>query len=195
MADPGQPAPDTLSTLDLVRRAQDGDDAATELLFLRYRERLRRWAAGRIPRNIRGRFDTEDIVQDVLSRTFARMESLNPQGGGFFQAYTRRAVLNAIRDKVVSDRERHPSTRTRDAWADHGPSPLEKLVGRDVFARYLRALESLPEEDREAVIARIEDHASWSEIATEFGKPSADAARMAVKRALLHIARGMGDDG
>jgi RNA polymerase sigma factor (sigma-70 family) len=185
--------PDTISTLDLVRSAQAGDESAAETLFRRYRTRLRRWAAGRLPRRLRGRLDTEDIVQDALSRTFARLGTLDPQSGGFFQAYTRRAILNAIRDLAAKAEELHPPSGVLEAARDPGASPLEELVGREAFTSYLRALESLSVEEREAVIARIEDHASWEEIAAEFGKPSADAARMMVKRAVIRIAGEMHD--
>lgn len=193
MPDEKRDFPETVSTLDLVRSAQAGDRAAVEKLFVRYRQRLRRWASGRLPARVRSRLDTEDLVHDVLRRTFERIGTLDPQRGGFFQAYTRRAVLHAIRDQSVKAHEELPPPGALEDAAGEEPSPLEALVGRDVFARYLRALDTLDLEEREAVIARIEDHASWEEIATELGKPSPDAARMMVKRALLRIAREMGD--
>ncbi|MBZ0267438.1 sigma-70 family RNA polymerase sigma factor [bacterium] len=186
---------ETISTLDLVRSAQAGDAAAVERLFTRYRARMRRWAAGRLPGGVRGRLDTEDIVHDALSRTFERIGELDPRGGGFFQAYVRRAVMNTIRDQVAKKREHLPPTGVLERAADGGPSPLQELVGREVFDRYEAALAALTTKEREAVLARIEDHASWQEIAEEFGKESPDAARMMVKRALLKVAKGMGDDG
>jgi len=185
--------PETVSTLDLVKSAQAGDTAAVERLFTRYRARLRRWATGRLPAGVRGRLDTEDVVQAALSRTFQRIGELDPRHGGFFQAYVRRAVMNAIRDEVARKREALPPSGVLEQEPAPGPSPLEELVGRELFARYEAALQTLPTMEREAVLARIEDHASWQEIAEEFGKESPDAARMMVKRALLGVAREMGD--
>jgi RNA polymerase sigma-70 factor (ECF subfamily) len=49
-------------------------------------------------------------------------------------------------------------------------------------------LSRLRPDDREVVIARVEMDMSYEEIAQLLGKPSADAARMAVHRALLRLA-------
>jgi DNA-directed RNA polymerase specialized sigma24 family protein len=57
--------------------------------------------------------------------------------------------------------------------------------------RYEAALQRLRPEEREAIIARVEMERSYQEIAISLGKPSADAARMAVSRALLRLAEEM----
>jgi DNA-directed RNA polymerase specialized sigma24 family protein len=46
-------------------------------------------------------------------------------------------------------------------------------------------------EEREAIVARIEMECSYQEVAQALGKPSADAARMTVSRALLKLAEEM----
>lgn len=180
---------ETQSTLFLVRSAQSGDDAALVALFDRYRDRLRRWASGRVPRGLRGRLDTEDVVHDALVGTFKQLHRLDPQGGGAFQAYTRRAVQNAIAAAVRKKAEDRLDTMAEDRASDPDPSPLEELLGREELDRYDAALATLDDEEREAVVARLECHCSWEEIAEEFDKPSPDAARMMVKRAVKKIAR------
>ena len=52
-------------------------------------------------------------------------------------------------------------------------------------------MERLDAETREAVIARIEMGCSYAEVAELMGKPSADAARMTVSRALVRLADEM----
>ena len=47
--------------------------------------------------------------------------------------------------------------------------------------------------DREAIIARVELQQSYDEIAIALGKPTADAARMAVVRALRNLLKAMTD--
>ncbi len=178
------------STLDLVRRAQQGDRAALDQLYGRYLPRLTRWASGRLPARARGAFDTEDLVQDAMARTFRRLPELDPQGGGFFQAYTRNAVLNAIRNKVRDAKDNVPISAVGSV-GDQAPSPLEQLIGRETLDRYEQSLERLSGEERAAVIARLELRMSWQEIAEDLGKASPDAARMIVKRALLRIAQEM----
>ena len=66
--------------------------------------------------------------------------------------------------------------------------------GCTALAKYDRALERLDAETREAVIARIEMGCSYAEIAEAMGKPSPDAARMAVSRALVRLAEEMRRD-
>jgi len=57
---------------------------------------------------------------------------------------------------------------------------------------YERAFACLEEQEREAIVARLELGLTYGEIAQSLGKPSPDAARMAVGRALVRLAREMG---
>jgi DNA-directed RNA polymerase specialized sigma24 family protein len=49
-------------------------------------------------------------------------------------------------------------------------------------------LKSLRDEDRQAIVGRVEMGYSYQELAVMFGKPSADAARVSVSRALVRLA-------
>ena len=75
--------------------------------------------------------------------------------------------------------------------SDGQASPLDEAIGRQAVERYEAALERLRPEEREAVVARIEMDGSYQQVAQALGKPSADAARMAVSRALLRLAEEM----
>src|SRR5262245_44955231 len=88
------------TTNDLLERARNGDSAAVDALFARYLPRLRRWAAGRLPRWARDLSDTHDVVQETLLRTFKRVDAFEARGEGAFQAYLRQAVLNQIRNEL-----------------------------------------------------------------------------------------------
>jgi DNA-directed RNA polymerase specialized sigma24 family protein len=68
-------------------------------------------------------------------------------------------------------------------------SELERLIGRERIEAYEQGLLALPEEQREAVLLRLEFSLSHQEIAEALGKPSANAARMTVTRALAVLAR------
>jgi len=74
---------------------------------------------------------------------------------------------------------------------DDGLSPLEAAIGQETVERYESALSTLTEEEREAIVARLELGLTHEEIAEALGKPSADAARMAVARAMVRLARAM----
>jgi RNA polymerase sigma-70 factor (ECF subfamily) len=73
-----------------------------------------------------------------------------------------------------------------------GPSPFEQAVGSETLVRFEAALARLHDEEREAVVLRVELRYSYAEIAAAMGKPSADAARMTVGRALVRLAQEMG---
>lgn len=72
---------------------------------------------------------------------------------------------------------------------DLGPSPVEEAIGRENLERYERALQRLDETDREAIVLRIELGYDYVELARALGKPTPDAARMAVSRAVGRLAR------
>jgi RNA polymerase sigma-70 factor (ECF subfamily) len=179
------------SSLDLLQRAQGGDAAALDALIARYLPRLRRWATGRLPPWARDAADTQDLVQETVVRAFRHIERFEVRGEGALQAYLRQALLNRIRSEIrrVS---RRPSAGELDTQMEApGPSPLESAVGREAVERYEAALARLRSTDREAIIARIEMGLTHEELAVALGKPSANAARMAVERALFRLAREM----
>jgi RNA polymerase sigma factor (sigma-70 family) len=179
-------------SLELVRRAQRGDYAALELLLGRYLPRMRRWARGRLPVWARLNVDTDDMVQDALIRTCERLGEFEPRGDGALQAYLRQALRNRITDEVRKSRHRPVEGEVLEARPDDAPSPLEEAIGAEAVEAYERALASLTDAEREGIIARVEMGMSYAEIAAALGKPSVDAARMAVGRALLRLAEGMG---
>jgi RNA polymerase sigma-70 factor (ECF subfamily) len=186
------------SSLTLLSRAQAGDRAALDALISRYLPRLQRWATGRLPRWARTMADTEDLVQETLVQTFQRIDRFEARGDGALYGYLRQAILNRIRDELRKARRRPAPGDLDSVIADQGPSPLEEAIGREAVDRYERALASLDRDSREAVIARIELGYTHQEIAMLIGKPSANAARMAVERAIVRLAREMrsaGHDG
>jgi len=189
-ADPGTPS-EAESTFQLLERAHAGDDVALETLFARYLKPLQRWASGRLPSWARSAADTHDLVQDTLLNTFRKIGSFEPRREGAFQAYLRQALMNRIRDELRRASAR-PMTSTFDE-TEHlqGASPLEEAIGVETFERYEAALMRLKPEEQEAIIGRVELGGSYEDLAASLGKPSADAARMTVTRALVRLAEEM----
>jgi RNA polymerase sigma factor (sigma-70 family) len=181
------------STVELVTRAQQGDRAAVEELFTRHVRPLRRWARGRLPRWARDLSDTDDLVQEALLQTFKRIEDFEVRGVGSLQAYLRQAVLNRLRDELRR-RAREPDRVELDAGSAENALPLARAVDRETRERYEQALSRLEPEEQELMVARIEMGYTYKELAVALGKPSADAARKAAKRALLRLVNEM-DDG
>ena len=70
---------------------------------------------------------------------------------------------------------------------------LEAAVGSEAVARYEAALQRLRDEERELIVARLEMQLTYAEVAAATGKPSSNAARMAVTRAVARLIEEMGD--
>lgn len=175
------------TTLHLVERVRHGDQEALADLMQRFLPRLRRWASGRLPGAVRDLADTSDLVQDVLLQSFRKIEGLDLDRVGGLQAYLRQAILNRIRDEFRKFKRRPDAVELESRQPDEGPSPLEAAIGRQALDRYEAALAELRPVDREAIIARIELGFTYDEVAQLLGKPTGNAARMAVERALVRL--------
>jgi len=185
------PEPRLDSTVELVARAKDGDRDALDRLFARFIPPLRRWASGRLPHWTRGVMDTDDVVQETVIRAVGRIDAFEARHDGALQAYLRQAVMNRIRDEVRRTKRNPTSTVLNDDQVAATASPLDTAIGHEAVARYEAALARLRPEDQAAVVARIEMDGTYQDVAAALGKPSADAARMAVSRALLRLAEEM----
>jgi RNA polymerase sigma factor (sigma-70 family) len=176
------------SSFELIQLAQGGDADALGRLLQRYLPALRRWAHGRLPRYARDMSDTQDLVQEAITRTLLNFKKFEYRGDGALQAYLRQAVLNRIRDEARRVGRRPFHDDLNENIKDKGTSPLERAIGTQAIDRYEAALASLDPSDREAVVARLELGYSYDEIALLVGKPTPDAARMAVARAIKRLA-------
>jgi len=181
------------TTIALLDRVKSGDAHALSQLVERSLPPLRRWARGRLPRWARGLDDTQDLVQDAVLRTLPRLTSFEARHPGALQAFLRQAVANRIIDEVRKVNRRPGMVELPDNEPDPAPSPLEEAIGHERFERYEAALQTLKPADREAIIARIELQQSYEEVAIALGKPSADAARVAVTRAVARLVEAMAE--
>ncbi len=186
-------SPEPGITATLLARARDGDVQACSKLFARLRPRLRRWAHGRLPQRARDGLDTEDLVQVTLIRALKHVREFEPRHEGAFLAYLRRILLNQVRDQLRRVKRAPERNELHDDLADGAPSPLERAIGRDAMERYERALAELAPDQREAVILRVEMGYTYEEMAEALGRPSPNAARLVVVRALVRLAKAMRD--
>ena len=179
---------DLESSLELIQKAKTGDEAAIEQLLARYRPRLFRWASGRMPAYARDFTDTEDLIQVALLGLVRNFATFRYEGEWSLQAYLRRSVVNGIREQL---RKRVRTPEMQELPVDlkaRDQCPYEQAVGKEVFERYNRALEQLTAMEQEAVVAWVELGCSHREILLLTEKPSVDASRMFVSRALEKIA-------
>jgi RNA polymerase sigma-70 factor (ECF subfamily) len=182
------------TTLALLQRARDGDRAALDGLFSRLLPSLHRWAHGRFRRGVRDVADTSDLVQHAVVGALRHLDHFEPRRRDALRAYLRQAIRNRVADEMRKRGRRplHVPLDGADLAAEPGLSPLARLLSREQEERFHKALGRLKDEERELVIARLDLGYSYAQIALACGRPTPDAARMAVHRALLRLAEEMG---
>jgi RNA polymerase sigma factor (sigma-70 family) len=186
-----RPPVEAESSVELLDRVRQGDRDALERLLRRYVPALRRWATGRLPRWARDLAETEDLVQDTVMKSLQHLGTFEHRHEGALQAYLRQAVMNRIRDECRRVTRRPQRDVLDDEAPDTGLSPLEMAIGRQAVAKYDAGLQALRDVDRQAIVARVEMGYSYAEVAVMLGKPNAEAARVAVGRALVRLAAVM----
>jgi RNA polymerase sigma-70 factor (ECF subfamily) len=134
------------------------------------------------------------VVQEAMTRVFRRIEHFEPQRQQALRAYLRRAVMNRIRDEIRSSRRRGAEVDVEDVDLTVPASLFDHLVDREREARYREGLSKLRPEDREAIVARLELGYTYEQVAIATGRPTPEAARLAIRRALLRLAEVMSAD-
>jgi RNA polymerase sigma-70 factor (ECF subfamily) len=180
------------STIELLQRVKQGDHGALEVLLERHLPRLRRWASGRLPRYVRDGSDTEDLVQETVIRTLRTIEAFEYRREGALQAYLRQALYNRIRDRIRQagrrprlESDRRGSARSRESlrW-----SRRSDIRPRSAMRPPLRPSNRAT---ARRFVGRLELGYDYSELASALAKPTSEAARKAVGRAVLRLAEKM----
>ena len=193
---PGEPASgDSSSEQRLFERARRGSRPAADALFERCRPWLRRWARGRLPQWVRSDIDTSDLVQDALQHTFARLPFFESKHVGALRVYLQHAVENRIHDRL------RRATRRLDSILPDAPLRVsesaapqhQQLIDDETWKRYLDGLGHLTDRDRRLIVGRAELGYSYRQLAFMEGRPSSEAARKALGRALKRLIDVMSD--
>ena len=192
-------------TIDLVRRAQDGDSPALQELFGRYYERVRRMVRLRLGTALRKRLDSGDILQETFLEALRTFDRFEMRDQGSFINWLARLAENRIRDaadyhgaaKRAAAREVPLPQGDTTGVLDHslkagGLLPSEGADEAEQIAQLEAALERLSSDDRELILLRDYAGAAWEAVARLTERPSPDAARVAHRQAVARLARLMG---
>jgi len=183
--------PVSIDSTVLLRRAKAGDTLARNLLVKKHLSALRRWAHGRLPAHARDMVDTDDLVQVTMVRALDHLGGFEPRHAGAFFAYLRQILLNQIRDEIRRASRRPEREDLNEDLLTDGPSLLDLAVGRDARERYERALLKLSSDQQEVVVLRLELGFTYAEMAEALERPTANAARLLVTRALVRLTKEM----
>jgi RNA polymerase sigma-70 factor (ECF subfamily) len=148
---PGENASDRESDTDLLIRVADRDREAFELLYARYV----RPVFGLALRRLRDRHRAEDAVQETFAAVWRSAHSYRPERGPaapWLYTVARNAIVDRQRAKTDQPAE-IPDTASAE------PGPAERAESSYVAWRVHRALEELPDKEREVL-----ELAYWSEL-------------------------------
>jgi len=151
------------------------------------------WAHGRLPDRARRRLETADLVQEAA---FGALQHLPPEK--LDRAETVRCYLQeSIRNRIVDEIRCAERTARRDAGQtasslDTAASPLEVAIESEDRRLYRQGLLALDDDERVLIVGRVDLGLSYQQLAFATGRPSADAARVASRRAILNLAREVG---
>ena len=195
---------DLTRSIELVRRAQNGDDEALNRLVERYYDRVRRVVRMRLGRRLRAQLDIEDILQDTFVaavESFDRFEMREDASLiNWLAKLAERKIIAAADYHSAKKRDRrrevrmpssvnHESTVVSQELADSIDAPIEEVAQGELKEIVEGCISELPEEYRELILLRDYMAASWERVAEETSRPSSEAARMMHSRAMLELAR------
>lgn len=176
------------TTQELIRRIHGGDARAREELFRRYYPRMMRIAHGSLPAATRGLNQTADLVQNTFTRALNGLDRFEFRREGAFLAWLRAIMVSEVQDQLRKAKRRPVGSPVADELPDGGPTPLESAIDAEKREFYEEALAALPDASRQAVIMRLEYGMSYAEIASALERPSPNATRMMIQRAMLRMA-------
>lgn len=138
-----------------------GDASAFETLYARHRGPLYRFLLGQL----RDRPLAEEVYQDVWQRVIAARQGWKPDAA--FSTWLYRIAHNRLNDHWRAQRHRPAAPVDADlrvaALAD--PDDPERVAAREEARQSLQqALDELPDEQREAVLLRLQQELSLEEI-------------------------------
>ncbi|MGA2654460.1 MAG: RNA polymerase sigma factor RpoE [Gammaproteobacteria bacterium] len=151
-----------LADAALVRRAQQGDKQAFNLLVLKYQTRLEKVIA----RYVRDPHEVFDLTQEAFIKAYRALEQF--RGTSSFYTWLYRIAVNTAKNYLVA-LTRRPPDRDVDTFIDFDVSAEvdpEHLMLRDEIERTVfRVINGLPLELRVAIILRELEGLSYEEIA------------------------------
>jgi RNA polymerase sigma-70 factor (ECF subfamily) len=152
------PAPgESWTDAELLVRVAERDREAFELLYHRYV----RSVMGIALRRLRDRGRAEDAVQETFTAIWRSAASYRPERGPaapWLYAVARNAIVDRLRVRT------EPASEVPET-ASPEPGPLERAESSYVSWRVHRALEELPEKEREVVELAYWSGLSQSEVA------------------------------
>jgi RNA polymerase sigma-70 factor (ECF subfamily) len=173
------------SDSELIQRAATGDRSAFDDLYRRYA----RPVFGLALRRLGDRGRAEDAVQETFASIWRSAASYRPErgpGAPWLYAVARNAIVDRARARVDV-----PAEVPDEAAAE--PGPADRAEQSWVAWRVHRALEELPEREREVIALAYWSGLSQSEVAEFLGIPLG-TVKTRTRSALTRLSEILGED-
>lgn len=159
----------------LVELAQKGDSRAFDTLVSKYQRKLGRL----VMRLVKDSAEAEDVVQEAFIKAYRALPTF--RGESAFYTWLYRIGINTAKNYLVSQKRRAPTSTEYDndeaeSFAEGEllrdiNTPEGVLMSKQIGQTVNQAVDSLPEELRNAIILREIEGMSYEEIADKMGCP------------------------
>jgi RNA polymerase sigma-70 factor (ECF subfamily) len=152
----------------LVRRVQQGEKQAFDLLVLKYQHRLIKL----ISRYIRDSAEVYDVAQESFLKAYRALP--NFRGDSAFYTWLYRIAINTAKNHLVSQSRRPPDSDVDSSEAEQfdGESELKEyatpermLLKEEIERTVIDAIDQLPQDLRTAITLRELEGMSYEDIA------------------------------
>ena len=156
----------------LVERVQRGDKRAFDLLVLKYQHKVVKL----VTRYLRDPSEAEDVAQEAFIKAYRAIPQFRGDSAFYTWLYriavntAKKALLNLKRDVLVSDHgfqsdDGDEETSRSENELTNAETPETLYAAREIADTVNAAMESLPEELRQAITLREIEGLSYEEIA------------------------------
>jgi RNA polymerase sigma-70 factor (ECF subfamily) len=184
-----EPQPPPPSDESLVKRLRTGDTSAGEALAKRYYDPLMRYL-----QRLAGSQAAEELHQQTWLSVLDHLDRFDPTtAGGGFKAWLFRIATNKANDHWRSrGREKIAKDGLRLVTDGMQPAAGQRLEGAEQEERLQRAIELLPEAQRQVLVLRYYSSLKFVEIAEILGCPL-NTALGRVHKALIKLRQLMAE--
>ena len=157
----------------LVRRVQEGDKTAFDLLVKKYQHKI----IGLIGRYVYDHHEAMDVSQEAFIKAYRALPKF--RGDSAFYTWLYRIGINTAKNHLVARKRRPPNGDVDATEAEYyeGDSSLKDQASPERIALtneigeiVFNAIEQLPEDLRLAITLRELDGLSYEEISEEIGR-------------------------
>lgn len=184
-----------------IQLARDGRQDALSDLLETHRNYLRLLAASCLHREMQGKADASDVVQEALLKVHENFHQFRGTTELEWMAWLRKILVHQLADiQKGLQRQRRQASREqsleslvdrssamlRNLVPAQGTSPSQSAQRREAAALVADALAELEPADRDVVILRNLHELDWNAVGEKTGR-SPDAARMHWARAMQRV--------